>query len=423
MPLNIALLAVSDNTNNDKENAGIILAEKISELKHNILEKKFINDNENKIKEILKNWINNDQLNAIIITGGIGSTGQGIIPEILKKITDKNLPSFGELTKKLNYATCAFLAKKKYIFSLPGNKKAVIDICESVFKYHLDINYATFLNFNANKKVTPTSLFYGQLNQSRLEDMKNELNKQIKFYLSNSKKKINTNIDLNQDSEKFILVEIGSYLGESLEVWGDILERTLKNNFLIISIDPYIYYASDTDKNYLHSVSAGRYIIDKSTPKKSPKVVKMSEYMDKIYMYFINNISLKKWRDKHIHLRMISNDAFDILKKLNIKIDFCYIDGSHYYKAFKFDLDNYCKILKFNNGYKGKICGDDFETNYDELLKEFDKKKVDKILNENKTTDFLRLDNFHFHPGITLAMNEAKNKIKKFPSGFWTIDN
>ena len=223
MPINIALLAVSDNTSSDKENTGIILAEKISELKHNILEKKFINDNENEIKEILKNWINNDQLNAIIITGGIGSTGQGIIPEILKKITDRNLPSFGELTKKLNYVTCAFLAKKKYIFSLPGNKDAVIDICESVFKYHLDINYATFLNFNANKKVTPTSLFYGQLNQSRLEDMKNELNKQIEFYLSNSKKKINTNIDLNQDSEKFILVEIGSYLGESLEVWGDIL--------------------------------------------------------------------------------------------------------------------------------------------------------------------------------------------------------
>ena len=423
MPINVALLAVSDNTNSDKENVGIILAEKISELKHNILEKKFINDNENEIKEILKNWINNDQLNAIIITGGIGSTGQGIIPEILKKITDKNLPSFEELTKKLNYATCAFLAKKKYIFSLPGNKEAVINICESVFKYHLDINYATFLNFNANKKVTPTSLFYGQLIQSRLEDMKNELNKQIEFYLSNSKKKINTNIDLNQDSEKFILVEIGSYLGESLEVWGDILERTLKNNFLIISIDPYIYYASDTDKNYLYSASAGRYIIDKSTPKKSPKVVKMSEYMDKIYMYFINNISIKKWRDKHIHLRMISNDAFDILKKFNIKIDFCYIDGSHYYKAFKFDLDNYSKILKFNNGYKGRICGDDLETNYDELLKEFDKKKVDKILNENKTTDFLRLGKFYFHPGITLAMNETKNKIKKFPSGFWTIDN
>ena len=94
MPINIALLAVSDNTSSDKENTGIILAEKISELKHNILEKKFINDNENEIKEILKNWINNDQLNAIIITGGIGLTGQGIIPEILKKITDKNLTSF-----------------------------------------------------------------------------------------------------------------------------------------------------------------------------------------------------------------------------------------------------------------------------------------------------------------------------------------
>ena len=44
MPLNIALLAVSDNTNNDKENTGMILAEKISELKHNILENKLTNN-------------------------------------------------------------------------------------------------------------------------------------------------------------------------------------------------------------------------------------------------------------------------------------------------------------------------------------------------------------------------------------------
>ena len=59
MPINIALLAVSDNTNSDKENSGIILAEKISELKHDILEKKFINHNENEIKEISKWFLDN----------------------------------------------------------------------------------------------------------------------------------------------------------------------------------------------------------------------------------------------------------------------------------------------------------------------------------------------------------------------------
>ena len=74
-------------------------------------------------------------------------------------------------------------------------------------------------------------------------------------------------------------------------MWGDMLEQKLENNFLIISIDPYIDYASDTDKNYHYSIP------DRSTHKKSTRVVKMSESMNKIYMYFMNNISIKKWRD------------------------------------------------------------------------------------------------------------------------------
>ena len=191
----------------------------------------------------------------------------------------------------------------------------------------------------------------------------------------------------------------------------------IKNNFLIISIDPYTYYASDSDKNYHYSSA------DKSAPKKSARVVKMSESMNKIYMYFMNNISVKKWRDKHFHLRMNSVEAYNALKNLNIKIDFIYIDGSHYYESYKFDLENYCKILKTSDKYKGKMCGDDFEISYSELLRELKKEDVDKILNDNRNTDFLKLDKFHFHPGITLAMKETKNKIKKFTSGFWTMDN
>ena len=411
MSLYIALLTISDKKKNDVENPGITLEEKLTELNHNILDKKFIKDDKEEIKEILQNWLKHDKLNIIVITGGIELTGVGVVPEILKEIADKDLPTFVELTEKINYSTCAVLAKNKYIFSIPGTKDAVTNICEKIFKYWLNINYVTFINFNSNKKVTPTHLFYGQLINYRVQDMRDELDKQIEFYLSNSK------TDLNEGKRKFILVEIGSYLGESLELWGDLLEKKLKNNFLIISIDPYTYYASDSDKNYHYSSA------DKSAPKKSARVVKMSESMNKIYMYFMNNISVKKWRDKHFHLRMNSVEAYNALKNLNIKIDFIYIDGSHYYESYKFDLENYCKILKTSDKYKGKMCGDDFEVSYSELLRELKKEDVDKIMNDNRNTDFLKLDKFYFHPGITLAMKETKNKIKKFTSGFWTMDN
>ena len=260
----------------------------------------------------------------------------------------------------------------------------------------------TFLNFNLNKKVKPYHLLYNQLQKDRSVDMSSILKDQIKSYLSNSNKK-----------KRFILIEIGSYMGESLELWGDLLEEKLGNNFLIISIDPYIDYASEEDKV--------------KQPGRSRAGAKMTKVIEKIYMYFIHNISLKKrWRDKHIHLRTNSKNALNIIDSFNIKIDFCYIDGSHYYENFKFDLENYSKILESLHDYKGVICGDDYEISYEELLNKFNKEKVDKMLNENKKTDCLIFDEpvhadfAHFHPGITLAMYETKIKIKRFPSGFFT---
>ena len=116
---------------------------------------------------------------------------------------------------------------------------------------------------------------------------------------------------------------------------------------------------------------------------------------------------------------MKSSDAINIIKSRNIGIDFCYIDGSHYYENFKFDLENYSKIVTSVNEYKGILCGDDYEVSYDELLEEFEKKDVDKTLEEHKITDWLIYGKFHFHPGITLAIHKTAIKVDKLPSGFW----
>ena len=253
----------------------------------------------------------------------------------------------------------------------------------------------TFINFNVGNKVKPYHLLYNQLQKHRINDMTTTLNKQIDLYLLNSNKKQN-----------FIFVEIGSYLGESLELWGDLLEKRLKDNFQIISIDPYKNYVSETDKNW--------------QPNKSRASTKMSKVIEKVYMYFVHNISLKKWKDKHTHMRMSSKNALKVFENRGLKIDFCYIDGSHYYDNFKFDIENYNKILKSIDEYKGIICGDDYEFSYEELLKKFEKEELNKILVDNKTTDCLIYKDFIFHPGITLAMSETKLKIKKFESGFFT---
>ena len=148
----------------------------------------------------------------------------------------------------------------------------------------------TNYHFINNKKISLRHLGYGQLSNERAIEMKNLLKKQINLFKKSGR-------------EIFIFLEIGSYLGESLETYGEILSDELNDNYLIISVDPYGLY--------------------------------LKRSMNMIYMYFVNNISKTKFKNNFTHLRMESKKGYNLLNKLNIKLDFCYIDGSHYYKDIK----------------------------------------------------------------------------------------
>tara|TARA_B100001964_G_C14197678_1_gene584215 strand:- start:887 stop:1654 length:768 start_codon:yes stop_codon:yes gene_type:complete len=231
--------------------------------------------------------------------------------------------------------------------------------------------------FINNKKISLHHLGYGQLSNERAIEMKNLLKQQI-------------NLFKKSDREIFIFLEIGSYLGESLETYGKILSEELKDNYLMFSVDPYGLY--------------------------------LNKSMNMIYMYFINNISKTKFKNNFTHLRMESKKGYDLLNKLNIKLDFCYVDGSHYYKDIKFEIENFNKILVNNSEYKGFICGDDCEISYEDLIKKVDKKKIEELFSNVDNYDFIKnFDNqsINFHPGVTLAIKESELPIKITSSGFW----
>ncbi len=242
---------------------------------------------------------------------------------------------------------------------------------------NLSRSVRTNYHFINNKKISLHHLGYGQLSNERSVEMKKHLNEQITLFKKSER-------------EIFIFLEIGSYLGESLETYGKILSDELKENYLMISIDPYGLY--------------------------------LNKSMNMIYMYFINNISKTKFKNNFTHLRMDSVKGFDLLNKLNIKLDFCYIDGSHYYKDIKFEIENFNKILVNSNNYKGFVCGDDCEISYEDLVKKVDKDKLDKLFSNVDNYDFIKNfdnQNINFHPGVTLAVKESNLSINVTPSGFW----
>ncbi len=150
MKVNIALLTVTDTRTIDNDKSGAVLVKKIEEAKHNLVNRKICKDNKDDIVIILKEWLQNKQIDVIITTGGTGLTGRDITPEALEIIADKHIPGFGEIFRYLSLKTvgtssiqsraCAVLAKGKYIFALPGSSGGVIDAWEGILKHQLDIN-------------------------------------------------------------------------------------------------------------------------------------------------------------------------------------------------------------------------------------------------------------------------------------------
>ena len=151
MKVNIALLTVTDTRTIDNDKSGAILVEKIKEAKHNLLERKICKDSKNDIVVILKDWLQNKQIDVIITTGGTGLTGRDITPEALDEIADKHIPGFGEIFRYLSLKTvgtssiqsraCAVLAEGKYVFALPGSSGGVTDAWDGILKHQLDINH------------------------------------------------------------------------------------------------------------------------------------------------------------------------------------------------------------------------------------------------------------------------------------------
>lgn len=147
-PVNIALLTVSDTRGIEDDTSGDILAERIVTAGHNIVERAILRDDTAMITSRLHNWIDDDNIDVVISTGGTGLTGRDVTPEALDRVKTKDIPGFGELFRWLSYASigtstiqsraCAVLARGTYIFALPGSNGAVKDGWDQILVNQLD---------------------------------------------------------------------------------------------------------------------------------------------------------------------------------------------------------------------------------------------------------------------------------------------
>src|SRR5579864_9141698 len=103
VPLNIAVLTISDTRSLADDKSGATLAERIVAAGHKLAAREIIVDDVDAIRIIVKRWIADEGVDAIITTGGTGFTGRDVTPEAIEPLFEKRMDGFSIAFHMLSY--------------------------------------------------------------------------------------------------------------------------------------------------------------------------------------------------------------------------------------------------------------------------------------------------------------------------------
>ena len=151
LPVNIAVLTVSDTRTLDDDRSGDTLVERLAVAGHRLADRAIVKDDAGLIAEQFRKWIADPEVDCIISTGGTGVTGRDVTPEALDAVAEKIIPGFGEMFRWISYQkiksstiqsrAAAGVANGTYIFVLPGSTGACKDGWDEILVHQLDIRH------------------------------------------------------------------------------------------------------------------------------------------------------------------------------------------------------------------------------------------------------------------------------------------
>jgi molybdenum cofactor biosynthesis protein B len=151
IPVQIAVLTVSDTRDPSSDRSGDILAERIHAAGHRLAARDICRDDAALIEAKLRAWVADPQVDCVITTGGTGITGRDVTPEAFARVLDKEIQGFGELFRMLSYSKIGTstmqsravggVAGGTYLFALPGSPGACKDAWDGILLSQLDIRH------------------------------------------------------------------------------------------------------------------------------------------------------------------------------------------------------------------------------------------------------------------------------------------
>jgi molybdenum cofactor biosynthesis protein B len=151
VPLNIAVLAVSDTRAMEDDKSGATLVKRIESARHVLAGRAVVRDEVEEIRAKVKAWIADPGIDVIIATGGTGFTGRDVTPEAVEPLFEKHMEGFSTLFHIVSFAkigsstiqsrAIAGVANATFIFCLPGSPGACKDAWDEIIKFQLDYRH------------------------------------------------------------------------------------------------------------------------------------------------------------------------------------------------------------------------------------------------------------------------------------------
>ncbi|MCG6657151.1 molybdenum cofactor biosynthesis protein B [Halomonas campisalis] len=148
IPLNMAVLTISDTRDMSTDRSGALLAERLAEAGHRLADRQIVIDDVYRIRAVVAAWIADPDIQVILTTGGTGFTGRDSTPEAVSVLLDKRVEGFGELFRHLSWQEIGSstvqsrclggLANATVIFCLPGSTGACRTAWDGILAEQLD---------------------------------------------------------------------------------------------------------------------------------------------------------------------------------------------------------------------------------------------------------------------------------------------
>ncbi|MGH6778253.1 MAG: molybdenum cofactor biosynthesis protein B [Bradyrhizobium sp.] len=146
--LNIAVLTISDSRSVADDKSGTTLVDRLTAAGHKLAAREIVQDDVEAIRAVVRRWIADKSVDAVITTGGTGFTGRDVTPEAIEPLFEKRMDGFSIAfhllshvkigTSTIQSRATAGVAGATFIFCLPGSPGACRDGWDGILAAQLD---------------------------------------------------------------------------------------------------------------------------------------------------------------------------------------------------------------------------------------------------------------------------------------------